>query len=253
MNRSESSEETKSSVLATAEPPAALMTVIERLASNPNVDIDKIQRLLEMQERWEVNRDKALLRHAMAEFKKNPPKIVKDRIATIKSDKGNYSWNFADLEMCVSESQIELAKYGVSHGWLVSELSGAIVVRCVLRYGLYEEIGEPLSGAPDPSGYKNAIQAKISTTTYLERITFMAAIGSAAGMPDDDGQGGPKMDKEAHDAHLTLILESTTSDALKSYFQAAIKEARLNNDAASEKQFTEAKDKRKKEIGNAIR
>jgi len=226
------------------------MTVIERLASNPNVDIDKIRQLLEMQERWEVNRDKSSLRHAVAEFKKNPPMIIKERIARVKmkDDKGEFQYSYADLESCTSAIEGGLADHGVTHGWKITESGSNISVTCILRYGMYEESGEPLTAPPDISGVKNPIQAKASTITYLERYTLLAAVGMAAGMPDTDGNTGPKMDQEAHDAHLKLIRESGTLPALKSYWQASVKEARINKDNASEKQFTEAKEKRKTEL-----
>jgi hypothetical protein len=245
----------ETSIVQSSEPqqPASLMTVIERLASNPNVDIDKLKQLLEMQERWELNRDKSSLRHAMAEFKKNPPSIIKQRVANVKSDKGNFSYSYADLENITSAIQDGLAEYGVTHSWIVKDSGGTISVACVLKYGLYEEVGDPLTAAPDNSGTKNAIQAKGSTLSYLEKYTLMASTGMAAGMPDTDGNTGPKMDKEAFEAHLTLIREAGTVDALKTFFQQAIKEARINKDSTSEKTFTDAKDARKKELDNAGR
>lgn len=227
---------------------ATLMTVIERLSSNPNVDIDKIQRLLEMQERWEVNRDKSALRHAIAEFKKNPPQIIKKRTANA----GSFSYSYADLENITSAIQDGLAEHGVTHSWTMGEGNGGISVTCVIKYGMYEEPGVTLTAAPDKSGAKNEIQAKGSTISYLEKYTLLASTGMAAGMPDADGNAaGPKMDQEAHDVHLKLIRESGTPDALKGYWQAAVKEARFNKDTASEKEFTDAKDKRKTELTNA--
>jgi hypothetical protein len=227
---------------------ATLMTVIERLSSNPNVDIDKIQRLLEMQERWEVNRDKSALRHAVAEFKKNPPEIIKKRTATINP---SFSYSYADLENITSAIIGELAAHGVTHSWKMAEGEKGVSVTCVLKYGMFEEDGVTLTAPPDTSGQKNAIQAKGSTISYLEKYTLLAATGMAAGMPDSDGNGqGSKMDQEAHDVHLKLIRESGTPDALKGYWQAAVKEARFNKDQASEKEFTDAKDKRKAELTN---
>jgi hypothetical protein len=230
---------------------ASLMTVIERLSSNPNVDIDKIRQLLEMQERREVNRDKSALRHAMAEFKKNPPQIIKLRMANFekKDGGGRVSYSYADLEGITSAIQDGLAEHGVTHSWTTAEGQGVISVTCVLKFGMYEEPGVTLTAPPDTSGTKNAIQAKGSTISYLEKYTLLAATGMAAGMPDSDGNGeGPKMDGEAWNAHIKLIREAGTAEALKGFWQTAVKEARANKDAVSEKKFTEAKDKRKAEL-----
>jgi hypothetical protein len=228
---------------------ASLMTVIERLASNPGVDIDKIQKLLEMQERWEVNRDKSSLRHAVAEFKKSPPQIIKQRVANVKSDKGSFSYSYADLENITTAIQDGLAEHGVTHSWTTAESNGQVSVTCVLKYGMFEEPGVTLTAAPDKSGTKNDIQAKGSTISYLEKYTLLAATGMAAGMPDTDGNtAGPKMDQVAHDGHLSLIQGSKSLTELKDYWQAAVKGARKVKDAASEKEFTDAKDQRKAEL-----
>lgn len=250
---------TAAAIIPTGQPEvqqnASLMTVIERLASNPGVDIDKIQRLLEMQERRELNLDKAALRHAVAEFKKNPPQIIKKRLASFPTKQeggGRVSYSYADLENITSAIQDGLAGFGVTHSWSIAEGNGGISVTCVLKYGMYEEPGVTLTAPPDTSGTKNAIQAKGSTISYLEKYTLLAATGMAAGMPDTDGNAaGPKMDQEAHEVHLKLIRESGTPDALKGYWQAAVKEARFNKDTASEKEFTDAKDKRKTELTSA--
>ena len=43
------------------------------------LDIDKLSKLIELQERWESNEAKKAYNRSMAEFKANPPKIDKDR------------------------------------------------------------------------------------------------------------------------------------------------------------------------------
>lgn len=50
-----------------------------------------------------------------------------------------------------------------------------------------------MGGPPDTGGAKNAIQARASTVSYLERYTFKAVAGVAEG-GDDDGQGGAGAD-----------------------------------------------------------
>ncbi|WP_080398455.1 ERF family protein [Burkholderia pseudomallei] len=47
-----------------------------------------------------------------------------------------------------------------------------------------------MSGAPDNSGKKNAIQQAASTITYLQRYTLLAATGMSTKDDDDDGAGG---------------------------------------------------------------
>ena len=172
---------------------AGLMSVIEKLASSPDVDIDKLQRLLEMQERWQMNQAKAAFRESMAEFKLNPPKIIKDRIAEIKKDGrvvGSYS--YADLESISVAITDGLAKVGITHSFKMKQEGLNITVICVLSKGMYSEEGVPLTSAPDTSGAKNSIQAIGSTLSYLEKYTLLGASGMSAGMPDDDANSERK-------------------------------------------------------------
>ena len=161
-----------------------------------------------MQERWEVNRDKAALRHAMAEFKKNPPDIVKRRTGelkgTAKASGKDYAfeYKYADLDDVISAVESDLAKAGVTLAWSQTETPQLLTVTCNLRYGLYEETGVTMMGPPDESGAKTPIQARISTVSYLRRVTALGALGMAAGLPDTDGAAAsskaplPKLDTD---------------------------------------------------------
>jgi predicted transcriptional regulator len=225
------------------------MTVIERLASNPNVDIDKIRQLLEMQERWEMNRDKAALRHALAQFKANPPEIIKERKASLEKDgRKLFEYMYADLENVTSAIESELGALGVTFAWPQVEKDGLITITCVMRFGMFEEAGVTMSAPPDTSGAKNVIQAKASTVTYLRRYTLLGAVGMAAGMPDSDGNLKQGIADELRQKHVKAIESSATHDALKAAFQTAVKVADQDKDAL--RVFSDAKNRRYKEIAS---
>lgn len=233
--------------------PSSLMTVIERLASNPNVDIDKLRQLLEMQERWELNRDKSALRHAMAEFKKNPPAIIKSRVAKVKmkDEKGTFTYNYADLEIITTAVQDGLAKHGVTHSYSTNDTGAMISVTCILKYGLYEEPGVTLTAGPDMSGTKNALQGKGSTLSYLEKYCLLAAAGVAAGMPDNDGQtagDGGGVEDDVLSAQIKRIKECADAVSLQKVFAEAYKIANDANDKNATGQIIRARDERKQEI-----
>lgn len=61
---------------------------------------------------------------------------------------------------------------------------------CTLRHRLGHAESVQLTAQPDETGGKNAIQAIISTTTYLQRHTLKQITGVAEAGEDDDGQGG---------------------------------------------------------------
>lgn len=67
-----------------------LLDVIARAARDPNVDIDKMERLLEMQERVHARNAKAAYYSALADMQPNLPAIIerggiKDRTGNIQS------------------------------------------------------------------------------------------------------------------------------------------------------------------------
>lgn len=232
---------------------SSLMTVIERLASNPNVDIDKLRQLLEMQERWELNRDKSALRHAMAEFKKNPPEIIKSRVAKVKmkDEKGTFTYNYADLEIITTAIQDGLAKHGVTHSYSTNDTGAMISVTCILKYGLYEEPGVTLTAGPDMSGTKNALQGKGSTLSYLEKYCLLAAAGVAAGMPDNDGQtqgDSQGIDGDVLSAQIKRIKGCADAIDLQRVFTEAYKIANDANDKDATGQIIRARDERKQEL-----
>ena len=168
-------------------PLAILQAAVDKGAS-----VEQLSLLMGLAERWELNRDKRALREGLAAFKLNPPEIVKDRIATIKNKEtgATHTYKYADLEAVTGACEKALAKVGITHGYVIAETGNLISVSCVLKFGMYEEPVATLSAPPDKTGSNNDIQAKGSTLSYLEKYTFLAAVGVAAGMPDDDGNGG---------------------------------------------------------------
>lgn len=242
----------------TPEAPSSLMTVIERLASNPNVDIDKLRQLLEMQEKWEMTRAKADFRDAMAQFKKNPPEIIKSRTAklegTAKGSGNSYSFEvkYADLENVTSAIIDGLAEVGIVHSFKIRQEGQNITVACFLSRGIYEE-SVSLTAGPDSSGAKNAIQQVASTVSYLERYTLLAATGLAAGMPDNDGNlQGAGLDPDAIKARVATIQQAADVDALKKAYEAAVRLANEAKDKKALNAFAETKNRRYKELAKVV-
>jgi hypothetical protein len=231
-----------------------LMASIVKLASNPNVDIDKLNKLLDMQDKWEIRQDKKAMRHALAEFKKNPPAIIKKRMATVQTKAGGtFTYSFADLDNITTEAQKGLAEYGITHGYAILERGTDLTVTCILKYGSYEEPGVPLTSGPDTSGTKNDIQAKASTLSYLEKYTFLAAVGMAAGMPDTDGNrqqssAKPTMAEEELIDACTNIEAAATREELKTIYAGNYKAAQKLNDRPAMSAILAAYEKRKAEL-----
>ena len=158
-----------------------------QLAVSSGADLEKLEKLLVLQERWEANQAKKAYNVAMAAFKANPPKINKDKKIGYSTTKGNVGYSHASLANVTEKISAELSKYGLSASWKTQQ-NGQVSVTCRISHekGHYEET--TLSAPSDKSGSKNDIQAIGSTITYLERYTLLALTGLATHDMDDDGQ-----------------------------------------------------------------
>ena len=81
-----------------------------------------------------------------------------------------------------------LAAEGLSYRHRV-EQGDEVRVTCILTHQAGHSEQVSMSGPPDATGGKNAIQAIKSTRTYLKRSTFEDVTGAVIDDADDDGQG----------------------------------------------------------------
>jgi ERF superfamily len=168
-----------------------LLQVIARAAADSAIDLDRMERLFVMHERLNAKRAEREFIEAMARFKQDAPKIIKDKLVSFphKSDDGQTSYKHATLGAVCAAAIAGLAKVGISHRWDLKQADGRVEVTCVLTHTGGHSTSTMLSGAPDASGKKNTLQQVSSTISYLERYTLLAATGLAT-EDDDDGAGG---------------------------------------------------------------
>ena len=162
-----------------------------QIAVQQNADLDKMQKLMDLQERWEANEARKAFVSALNAFKADAPKIVKSKQVRFTTTKGVTEYKHA-LGGVASEVIGEaLAKVGISHRWDVSQPDGGrIEVTCILTHAMGHSERVSLKASPDDSGGKNTIQAVGSAVSYLQRYTLFAATGLVPKDADDDGAGG---------------------------------------------------------------
>lgn len=177
----------ESKQLALASPaPATPMSLIQ-LAVSQNADIDKLEKLMELQMRWEANEAKKAYVSAMNLFKSELPTILKNRHVKFPTSKGTTEYDHATIDQVCDALIPAMSKYGLHHRWIVDQQNGRIKVTCIITHVQGHSEQTSMEAGPDDSGGKNAIQAISSSTTYLERYTFLAATGTAAKGTDSDG------------------------------------------------------------------
>lgn len=218
--------------LTTVDPMQLLSQAIAK-----GVDVDQLGKLMDLQERWDAkNAEKAFV-VAMAEFKKDPPKIVKDIRVRFETQRGTTTeYMHAGLGQVASVIGKALSAVGISHRFETIQENSVIMVTCILTHSMGHSEKTQLSGPPDASGGKNGIQGIGSTVTYLQRYTLLSAVGLASDEDDDDGQSQTELitDKQFDELSKALAEVGRTASALcKNYKIPTLKlmPAAIFNDA----------------------
>ncbi len=197
-------------------PAQAIMQAVQA-----GTDLAQLEKVLELQIRWEQNEAKKAYHVAMSEFKVNPPKIIKDKQVSFSTSKGQTSYKHATLANVTESISKELSKHGLSVSWQTHQ-NGAVQVTCKITHVLGHSETTTLSAQPDASGSKNSIQQIGSTITYLERYTLLALTGLATS-EDDDGQGTEEV-KLINEKQLSVISDYLdNNEDLKTRFLAHFK------------------------------
>lgn len=184
-------------------------------------DVDKLSKLMDLQERWQKEEARKAFVTALNAFKANPPEIFKNK--AVAFGQGKASYKHATLDQVSGVIGAALSKVGISHTWNTEQLDGGTIrVTCVLTHSGGHSERTPLQASPDSSGSKNSIQAVGSTVTYLQRYTLLAATGMAVQDQDDDGRQGKRM-TDAEIQRYTEAIEQLTpeDDAAKLWQQIA--------------------------------
>lgn len=206
--------------------PSSFMT----LASQPGANIEALERMWSLQVKYEERQAEKAFVAEMAEFKRNPPTILKDKHVKFGNTEYNHATHFGVTSAIIAG----LAKHGISHRWDVDQRDSKIAVTCVLTHRDGHSQSTRLESAPDQSGGKNSIQAIVSAKSYLERHTLLAATGmSTADMVDDDGRGAgggePGYDPVEALTHWTnMVNAALTPEVLADTRAQALAEFELN-------------------------
>jgi hypothetical protein len=173
-------------------PPRALAVTtpsdLLAMAVQQGADLDKLERLMALQERWEAAQAKRAYNEAFSAFKAEAVRIFKNKGFTDGPLKGK---RYAELFAVVNAVTPALSANGLSAAWSVTkDDKDWIEVTCTLKHvgGHTESVS--MGGPPDASGAKNAMQARASTVSYLERYTLKAITGLSEQGDDDNGGRG---------------------------------------------------------------
>lgn len=164
-----------------ANSPAAMMMA----AMSQGASLEQVEKMMDLQERYEKREAEKAYNAAFAAFKAEAVRIVKGRKVTDGPLRGK---EYAELHDVVDAVTPALSRHGLSTAWkLTRDEKDWLEVTCTLKHVGGHSESVSMGGPPDAGGAKNALQARASTKSYLERYTLKAICGVAEGGDDSDG------------------------------------------------------------------
>ena len=108
-------------------PPAAVTPAqMLSMAVEQGADLDKLEKLMELQDRWEATQAKKAYVAAMSRFRSDCPTIEKSR--------PGHNSKYAGLSESIDQIKGLLADCGLSHSWKTDQADALVKVTCTVTH-----------------------------------------------------------------------------------------------------------------------
>ena len=165
---------------------AMIISSLERIACNPDADINKLERLWEMQQQETARGAKMAYNAAMAGLQSKMPVIAKNGAIVVNGvERSKYS-KYEDIMRVISPL---LNEFGISISFETEFPQGAMKIIGEISHSMGHSKKTDILLPIDSSGSKNGVQAVGSTTSYGMRYVLKLMLNIADGQTDDDGHG----------------------------------------------------------------
>ena len=188
---------------------AAIISMIERAARDPSVDIEKFERLMAMRERTDREIARRSFNAAMAAAQHEMPQVIR------RAENAQTKSVYAPLEAVGAAIDPVITAHGFSQSFGTADgaPAGSIRVTCLLAHsGGFEreyqaDVPSDIAGIAGTKN-KTPTHAFGSTISYGRRYLTMMIfnVKSRKALPDDDGNaasGGAPIEYD-HDAHIPI-------------------------------------------------
>lgn len=206
-------------------------------AMNAGLNIEEAKGLLAEQKAWEEGETRKAFACSMAEFKLNPPEILKDKTGFLPDGEGGFeSYDYATIGNVCEQIIKAAARHGFSHRWIPDRgPNGELVVTCEVTHRSGHAQQTRLDSKREDRPDLTVAQSEQSVRTFLQRYSLLMAYGFAAKeQPDDDGHGGAGLQPPAEDSVVQgWIIYANNADTLEK-LSAVRREAATAFDNASD-------------------
>lgn len=156
------------------------------MAVSQGADIEKLSKLMDLQERWEANQAKKAFDEAMNSFQSRMPVVPRRGKVDYTTQKGRTNYDYGRLEDAFSMAAPILKDCGLSFRFKQENNGNMITVTCIISHKLGHYESNSMSAMPDQSGGKDQLKAMASTNSYLRRYTFTGGLGIIFAGEDDE-------------------------------------------------------------------
>ena len=239
-------------------PPAAatpeadpLISMIERAARDPSVDIDKMERLFQMHERMLRNSARVAYDEAFSTMQPELPEIDKRGKIIIKEKGGDKIIQSTPYALWDDTNRLIkpiLAKYGFGLSFRIAQTEAKITTTAVLSHRGGHREDTSFSASIDATGSKNNVQGWGSSFSYGKRYTGTAILNITTKGEDDDGKSAGTLEHAVIDEDQEIALRDELEAAGKSVqaFCAFFKLAKLGDLPVTRVEEAKAAIRRKK-------
>ena len=203
---------TKTDVATTTD--LAPVEVLMKMAVSPDVDVEKLERLIALQERGMERDARMAFIAALAGFQDACPLLTKNKTAEIVTKSGaRYSYAYASLDRIAAEIRSLLTKFGLSYSWDSTTVDGMLTCTCTLRHSDGHEVTSSFSAPIEQATKMSGAQATAATLTYARRQSLVSVLGLAIADEDTDARGAPSEPiTEAQVADLESLITEVGAD-----------------------------------------
>lgn len=159
-----------------------IVGLIDRMMSMPELDLDRVDRLISMHERMQSQQ-------AVTAFNQSFAKMQKDLKPVEKRGKAHNS-RYALWEDINESIRSVIGKHGFSLTFKTEQSDDLITVTAILLHEQGHSMQTSKELPYDTSGSKNAVQAIGSSTSYGKRYAACDLLNITTKDEDDDGQAG---------------------------------------------------------------
>lgn len=174
----------ESAAIVQAGESATILQVIQRAAADPQCDIEKMERLMQMHERFQSRQAEQQYAEALALMQQELPSIAER--GGIKDRNGRVQSTYALWEDINEELKPVLAKHGFALTFRTPRNDKGVEVEGVLSHRAGHSERTSILLPADVSGNKNAVQAVASSVSYGKRYTAGALLNFTTHGEDDD-------------------------------------------------------------------